>query len=294
MGYERGEFGIEFSTSPGRDRQREPGTGILAFLAVSIAAAALAFSAIRGCGETPKQASSAPKPRERQNPAVPRSAGKAPEIARMEAAAISESLETGDLARLESDGSAAARMLVGKLARLNESKDLVAAIDTIEELRSLPDAKLAADDFLAGRLGDLNMQLLMSGRENRLTAEVEFGAGSSLSRLAREHGTTVAAIVRLNSIEDPNRVRAGRKLRVLEHPKFRLEVDSRKRRADLYLAGRFFKRYTLLDAPFQGEREVSAKEGAVTALKNLGISTSPADRDELAMFLSRGSFIRVE
>ena len=44
------------------------------------------------------------------------------------------------------------------------------------------------------------------------TSTYVVGKGESLSVIAREHGLTVADIVALNSIKDPNKVRAGQKL----------------------------------------------------------------------------------
>ena len=319
--YERGDFGIEYSTSQRRRRRGEPGVFTVAAIVAAAAAAVAVFAAARGCSERPRNRNPPPARPARPDPVSPRGANEqsesgilarrgaaaqsaaagardeppaTPEMSSGPSAALAQSMENGALARLEADGSPRTRVLVRRLAKLNESRDLVAAISTIEELRSLPDARMAADDFLARRLGELNMELLMSGRENKWTAEVSIGQGYTLQRLAWEHGTTVAALMRLNGISDPRKIRAGRRLTVLEHPKFRLEADSRSRVADLYINRRFFKRYALLDAPAAGEREVSRGESASSALKNLGISVRPEDREELLMFLSPGSVVHVE
>lgn len=321
MAYERGDFGIEYSTSPGR-RRKDSGFGPAAAVAVVAVVAAVSFSAVRGCrdrtGPRTRQTASSPEkpsggnsgetggPRKdffgvdvsdrnrssggQETPSAPEAAPLMPEEP---AAAFAASGASGDLARLEASGSARTRVLVRRLLKLNESRDLVAAIATVEELRALPDARAAADDFLARQLGEMNMELLLSGRENKWTAEIVLRGGHTLARLAHEHGTTVSAIAKLNGIKDPGRVRAGAKLRILEHPAFSLSADTAAGTADLTLNGRFFKRYRFDGGKAGTSAEVSRQETAARVFARLGLEFPGEELEELKMLLAPGSAVEV-
>jgi hypothetical protein len=116
-------------------------------------------------------------------------------------------------------------------------------------------------------------------------------------RIAREHGTTVAAVRRLNSLAPSEEPTAGRRLRVLEFPKAAFVVHKQTKYADLTLNGKLFRRYYVSTKPDTkpGAYQITGKtdEGPRSRFAALGIRIAPADMKELDMFLAPGSSLTV-
>lgn len=186
------------------------------------------------------------------------------------------------------------------LARLADAERLGnkrIARDTLEKLRR-SSAMADLDDPFARRLGALNAEILFSaerGERDGWTVPVVVKRGDSAQRLAREHGTTLAAVLKLNSLKDANRIRTGDTLRILEFPRATLVVHAGLRFADISLSGRFFKRYDVAipKKPAAGSYPVTRDDGPTDRFASLGLKFSPQDREELALLLAPGSRIIV-
>ena len=186
------------------------------------------------------------------------------------------------------------RTLLERLADAERQGRFAIAADTIERLRTRP-AMADLDDQLAQRLGALNFNLLMSGAKNPWTTTVEVRRGDKLQRLAREHGTTMAAVLTLNNLKDSNHISVGQKIRLLEFPKAALVVHKGTKIADLTLNGKFFKRYYVATgsktAP--GPYPITRDKGPIDRFAELEIKAAASDRDELKMFLAPGSSLAI-
>ena len=177
------------------------------------------------------------------------------------------------------------RNLLMKLEEAEKKRDVELAISTIEQIRALPGTPAAdLDDKLARRLGALNIRRLFILKSGQWVADVVVKRGDSASRIARERGSTLASLQRLNDV-DVNRLSVGQTLKVLNHPRFNLVVHRRTRIADLSLNGKFFRRY-YLTAPVTGEEGTyETPDRLRTFLSGNGIALTVADRAELEMLL---------
>ena len=105
----------------------------------------------------------------------------------------------------------------------------------------------AADlaDTLVPRLGALNMSILFDDADPRWVAEVVVKRGDSATRIAQEHGSTLASMARLNGWANADRLAVGARVKVMNHPKFNIVVHKKLRAVDLFLGGKLFKRYEI-------------------------------------------------
>jgi len=179
------------------------------------------------------------------------------------------------------------RNLLLRLAEAERRRDIEMAISTIEQLRATP-AAADLDDTLARRLGVLNMRRLFELKSAQWTVSVPVKRGDSATRIAYEHGSTLASLVKLNG-GSVDRLQVGQRLTVMNHPRFNLVITRRTRTADLMLNGKFFKRYDLTDAVTGEEGSYETPERFRTFCVEKGVAFKPLDRAELEMLLSRGS-----
>lgn len=188
------------------------------------------------------------------------------------------------------------RALLQRLADSERLGKLAIAVDTIEQLRAKP-SMADLDDKLARRLGALNVKRLFSGEPVPWVVETTVRRGQTVHRIAREHGTTVAAVRQLNGLGPHEELEPGRKIRVLEFPKATLVVHKQTHHADLTLNGRLFKRYYVSTgksaAPGAYPITSRAEEGPRSRFSALGIRVAPNDMRELDMFLAPGSTLTV-
>ncbi len=190
--------------------------------------------------------------------------------------------------------SAAERTLLERLTEAEYRQNTRLAIDTIEKLRAR--ASMAdLDDPLARRLGDLNMKLLMSEERTPWTAEAKFKKNDTIVRIAREHGTTTAAVRKLNGIKDASQLEINQKIKVLEFPRAVFVVHKQPRYADLMINGKFFKRYyvSISDKTKTGPYPITRSAGPRTRFKELGLRFTNEDLEEIEMFLAPGSAMSV-
>ncbi len=273
MGYRRGKFGIEFQSL---DRRREnPWLGLAIVLAVSVAAVSLAVRTYRRIVAV----SAAPVEAEVVLPA--------PTTPGDEKAAEPEN--PSPVIRVSgAERRPEVRNLLARLRVAEAKQDVEMAVSTIERLRSLPGNPVAdLDDSLAQRLGALNCQRLFGLMSPQWVKEITVKRGDNATRLARTHGTTLAAIAKLNG--DVTSLRIGQKLKVMDHPHFSLAVYRMTKVADLSLNGKFFKRY-YLTGPVKGEVGALETPAALRPfLKEQGIQLPLAELVELEMLLPPGS-----
>ena len=304
MSYSRGKFGIEFDA----DRRERSGDGhLLRWSLAGIAALALvSFISARGCAQRVKMPDFAPPspaghvpepdetpppkpaPAERAQPQPPPRTPPKP----VPLTAAAENARRWLAAA--ADRPALERTLLEKLFAAERATNAVLALDTIERLRQRP-AMADLDEPLARRLGTLNLQRLLSDRPTSWTATVTARRGDTPYRIAREHGTTVAAVARLNRLAPDAKLPPGLALRVLEFPRAALVVYRLTKRADLQINGKFFKRYYVSTgaATKKTSVQVTREAGPRTRFKDLGLTFAPVDLDELAMFLPPGASIAV-
>ncbi len=185
------------------------------------------------------------------------------------------------------------RNLLLRLQTAERSRDVEMAVSTIEQLRALPGSPVAdIDDALARRLGDLNMHRLFSMKCAQWVATVTVKSGQSASRIAYEHGSTLASLVKLNGDRDVETIRPGQQLHVLNHPRFSLAVRRRTRTADLQLNGKFFKRYDLKDVT--GEDGVYEVALPIRSFwKERGLVLDKETRAELELLLPKGASVMI-
>ena len=267
--------------------------------AVVLAAVAVSFVSARGClgrgGGTdgPATAAEAPAatPPDAKDGAVPRKIAAADAPDRQIAVSQAALWAGNSLSRSQRE-----RTLLVRLADAERQGKLAIAVDTIEQLRQIP-SMADLDDKLARRLGELNIRRLFSGEPVPWIAETEVRRGQSVHRIAREHGTTVAAVRQLNGLSSAEEPSPGRRLRVLEFPRAAFVVHKQTRHADLTLNGKLFKRYYVSagNKAAPGAYPITSvpQEGPRSRFAALGIRVSPPDMLELDMFLAPGSSLTV-
>ena len=186
------------------------------------------------------------------------------------------------------------RNLLMRLEEAEKRHDVEMAVTTIETIRALPGSPAAdLDDSLARRLGKLNLARMFVLKNAQWVKEVTVKRGDSASRIAAENGSTLASLAKLNGGK-VDKVVLGRKLFVMNHPRFNLVIHRRPRTADLSLNGKFFKRYDLVGG-------VTGKEGAYELpqrtrnfwFNELGVQLNASDRAELEMLLPVGASVLI-
>ena len=186
----------------------------------------------------------------------------------------------------------AVRNLLLRLEEAERRRDVEMAASTIESLRAMPTAA-DLDDALAHRLGTLNFIRLFAKKSRAWVKEVTVRRGDSATRIAKEHGSTLASLSRLNGGGEV-KVILGRKLYVLDHPQATLVVHCAARQADLLLKGKFFKRYDLTGEVSGATGQYEFPSGGLRAFWNrLGVRLKDADRAELEMMLTNGDLVLV-
>jgi hypothetical protein len=183
--------------------------------------------------------------------------------------------------------------LLMRLEVAEQKHDIAMAIETIEQLRSLPGNPAAdLDDPLARRLGVLNMRRLFGPEMSPWVSEITVKRGDNASRIAHEHGSTLASLAKLNG-GNVDKVVIGRKLRVMDHPRLSLVVHRMTRTADLSLNGKFFKRYYLAADVKGAVGAYEVPDRLRQLLAEKGISFSPQDRAELEMLMPKGASVLI-
>jgi len=284
----RGKFGIEYNPKPLDDDSS--GLGWVVLVVVAVAAVSLVWTLVSRIMSKPAEDEIVDPPK----PAAVVATPQAPLPATVVPQPVAPPARTNEAPRPivppEEAGAvkrpAKVRHLLMRLEEAEKKADIEMSVTTIEQLRSLPGSPAAdMDNKLARRLGELNVKRLFGQRNAQWVAKVVVKRGDSASRIASEHGSTLASLKKLNEGVDINRVRIGQTLFVMNHPRFNLVVHRRTRTADLQLNGKFFKRYDMT-------KETAAKEGAYE-WRGMNLELKPADRTELDTLLPKSASVLV-
>lgn len=286
MSLAKGRFGVEYD--PRRRRDGSSGPGWVVFVAVAAAAVSLCVTLVKRArpAAEPDIAIATQPEAPATRPAEAVIAQPAPVTAvTPPPPSVTTGLTTGRPSRVKN--------LLLRLEEAEKTGNIPMAVTTIETLRALPGEPVAdLDDQLARRLGDLNERWLFELGGKQWVEEVTVRPGESASRIASSHGSTLASLVRLNTqIKDPNQLRAGVKVKVMNHPRLSLTIHKRARFADLHLNGKFFRRYDITEE-VEGKVGVYKVEQAPRALfKTLGLAFSLRDRVALETILPKGATV---
>ena len=284
MAYRRGKFGIEYNPP-----RQEPETPWVFFVVALAAAVALVVAGVRLVAHWARGG-------EVIEPPAAVTEAVEPAATEADASAVSLAAPPAAEPTLKPSGvedrPVAVRNLLLRLEEAERKRDAEMAIATIERLRSLPGAPAAdLDDSLARRLGALNFRRLFVKRSAQWVAEVTVRPGDAASRIASAHGSTLASLAKLNPALDLDRIRAGQRLWVLDHPRFILVVHRMNKTADLSLKGKFFKRYYLREAVKGTSGNFVLPERPRPFWAEHGIGLRAEDRAELEMLLPAGTSI---
>lgn len=136
------------------------------------------------------------------------------------------------------------RSLVEQGQEAERRDDLAAARKAYEEALASP--KIGnARALVESRLGDVFVRLVMSQREMPEKIEHAIVSGDRISKLARKHGTTTELIASANKISNPNNIKLGDRIRILNGAKFEIRVSKSENWLLVTMNGKFFKRYTV-------------------------------------------------
>ena len=116
-------------------------------------------------------------------------------------------------------------------------------------------------------------------------------SGANATRIAREHGSTLALLERLNG-GDLGSLRIGRRLKVMNHPRFSLVAFRGERTADLYLNGKLFRRYALTDPAFAPAGSLGFA-ASPRFWRTCGLRPSPEDRREIETLMPPRSLVLI-
>ena len=183
------------------------------------------------------------------------------------------------------------KSLLMRLEKAAEEADLEMQISTIEQIRAIGGGDTAdlADELLP-RLGALNMSWLFDKKNPQWVSRVKVRDGDTASRIAREHGSTLLSLCKLNGWSKTAKIVVGREIYVMNHPRFYLVLKLRTRVLDLYLNGKVFKRYLMPD----GTNSVKLTPGDYRTPANIveffrvsGISLPKCEVDEINMLIPR-------
>lgn len=189
------------------------------------------------------------------------------------------------------------QILIRRYAEAERQGNVRNAIDTIKKLYDRP-SMADQSDALKRRLGDLNLQMLLSGKATPWTKFVTVRRGDGQERIAREHRTTTAALIKLNPKLKWERLRPGDTVNVLDFPNAVLVIHKQSNTADLSLRNeKFFRRYDISISKTAAcdIYPITPETGATlhARYRELGIKLATADRNELEMFLGPGARIAV-
>ena len=100
------------------------------------------------------------------------------------------------------------------------------------------------------KLGAINVKLVLSPSPMPGTKVMYLvKSGDFLGKIARNHGTTVELIQKSNSLANPNRIKKGDRLLVLQG-KFAIEVSKQRNELIVKFNDKFFKRYSVATGKF--------------------------------------------
>jgi lipoprotein-anchoring transpeptidase ErfK/SrfK len=127
-----------------------------------------------------------------------------------------------------------------------------------EEVIIIDTGEVAVEETPAVELIDLSWEEIKD-----LGTDYKVVKGDTLSDIAGRHNVGTGLLERLNGLQNPNMIRIGQTLTVVEGP-FRVAVDKSERRLSLYLGDTFIRSY-----PVTLGTKNSTPEGEFTVLRKL-------------------------
>ncbi|MGN0833273.1 MAG: LysM peptidoglycan-binding domain-containing protein [Kiritimatiellia bacterium] len=288
MALERGRYGLEYDTR--QRKNRSSGLGWVFAVAALAAFVTLCWTLVRRVRAGREEAALTSREDVVEDLLQLTPSG-SPPAAASETSRVFQSFQplNADLTRRPPK----VRNLLMRLEEAERRRDVEMAVSTIETLRALPGSPVAdIDDTLARRLGALNLQCLFGLRSAQWVKKVRIGRGDSASRIAAEHGSTLASLSRLNG-GNVEKLVAGKSLYVMNHPRFVLVIHRRTQTADLSLNGKFFKRYDLRAPVKAREGTYEMPERRRLFWEGIGSAFGPEDRKELDLLLPKAMPILV-
>ena len=134
------------------------------------------------------------------------------------------------------------KRLLERIAEYENADDLVNARQILHQLLLRKDAE-DVRAFVERKIGAINTVLVFGDRPMPEKTRHRLGNGDLISKLSKRYGNTQAYLLKANGIDQPNRLRVGREIWVLEDPVFELTIFAKASNAVLTLNGQFFKRY---------------------------------------------------
>ncbi len=136
----------------------------------------------------------------------------------------------------------AVRRAIAQARTMIEADAYLAARDVLFEALDIAGSDTVLRRDVEDLLGSVHIELVLTPRPMPEKVDYLVQRGDSVARIANRHGTTVELVQRSNRIANPDLIRAGDRMTVLNKP-FRLLVDKTRNDLVLQLDGRFFKRY---------------------------------------------------
>ena len=169
-------------------------------------------------------------------------------------------------------------------ARHEAADDLVNARLVLNQILLRKDAE-DVRFFIERKIGNINTVLVFGDRPMPEKTRHQIAPGDLVGKLAKRYGNTQDFLLRANGIDQPNRLRIGREIWVLENPAFEMTVFKKAANAVLTLNGQFFKRYeTVAGTPPDMPAGTYAVRDGI--LPRLGLRR--ADAEELRILLPPG------
>ncbi|MBR1871225.1 MAG: LysM peptidoglycan-binding domain-containing protein [Kiritimatiellae bacterium] len=190
------------------------------------------------------------------------------------------------------------RTLLERLAAAERMENDELVLTTLENMRLRP-GLADLEDAVAVRIGSIRKRQLLEpakdGRwlENSLVVEREVRRTDTIQSLAREYGTTPAAIAMLNGFEDGRIGTPGSIVRILKFPRATLVVRKRTGTMDLFLNDRLFCRAyaSTQQCVARGVVQVAEGERLEDIFGRLAIKATPDDIASMAAFMPPGAAI---
>jgi len=135
------------------------------------------------------------------------------------------------------------KQAIAEAKMLEEQDDILGARDRLFKL--LKDKRVVGEErqSVERLLGMLNVILTTTPRAMPGKVAYTVKEGDTLSKITSEFICPKQLIMKINKIADEDKIRPGDVLRILDHPKFEIEVSKKTNTLLVTLNGQFFKRY---------------------------------------------------
>lgn len=98
---------------------------------------------------------------------------------------------------------------------------------------------------IESRLGEINIELITTPHAMPEKIDYAIAAGDQIRAIARKHGTTRDLVCKSNDIHNPDIIKVGDRLRILNNVSFAILVNKTTNDLLLTMNGKFFKRYVV-------------------------------------------------